>query len=60
MIWVTLAIVVGLPLLIVSAERFIQGAASTAGYFGIPPSFIGIFYFVNFMECVANKKNAQG
>ena len=43
MIWAILAITVGLPVLIWSAERFIHGAAFTAGHFGIPPLFIGMF-----------------
>ena len=43
MIWATLAIVIGLPVLIWSAERFIHGAAYTAGHFGISPLFVGMF-----------------
>lgn len=43
MIWATLAILVGLPILIWSAERFIHGAAFTAGHFGISPLFVGMF-----------------
>jgi cation:H+ antiporter len=43
MIWATFAILVGLPVLIWSAERFIHGASFTAGYFGISPLFIGMF-----------------
>lgn len=43
MIWPTLAILIGLPLLIWSAERFIHGAAFTAGYYGISPLFVGMF-----------------
>ena len=43
MIWAILAIAFGLPTLIWSAERFIHGAAFTAGHFGIPPLFIGMF-----------------
>jgi cation:H+ antiporter len=43
MIWETLAILLGLPVLIWSAERFIHGAAYTAGHFGISPLFIGMF-----------------
>ncbi len=39
----TLAIVLGLPILIWSAERFIHGASYTAGYFGVSPLFIGMF-----------------
>ncbi|WP_026375853.1 calcium/sodium antiporter [Aestuariibacter salexigens] len=43
MIWATLAILIGLPVLVWSAERFIHGAAFTAGYFGTSPLFIGMF-----------------
>lgn len=43
MIWPTLAVLVGLPILIWSAERFIHGAAFTAGYYGISPLFVGMF-----------------
>lgn len=43
MIWPTLAVLVGLPILIWSAERFIHGAAFTASYYGISPLFVGMF-----------------
>lgn len=43
MVLATLAIVLGLPILIWSAERFIHGASFTAGYFGVSPLFIGMF-----------------
>jgi cation:H+ antiporter len=43
MVWATLAVLVGLPILIWSAERFIHGAAFTAGHFGISPLFVGMF-----------------
>jgi cation:H+ antiporter len=43
MILPTLAVLVGLPILIWSAERFIHGAAFTAGYYGISPLFVGMF-----------------
>ncbi|GAA0853973.1 calcium/sodium antiporter [Aliiglaciecola litoralis] len=43
MLWSTLAIILGLPILIWSAERFIHGASYTAGHFGISPLFIGMF-----------------
>nr|WP_136252000.1 calcium/sodium antiporter [Ningiella ruwaisensis] len=43
MLLATLAIVLGLPILVWSAERFIHGASFTAGYFGISPLFIGMF-----------------
>lgn len=38
-----LAVLLGLPVLIWSAERFIHGASFTAGHFGISPLFIGMF-----------------
>lgn len=37
-----LAIAVGLILLVWSAERFVEGSAVTAGYFGMPPLLIGM------------------
>lgn len=37
-----LAIVVGLGLLIWSADRFVEGSASTARHFGMPPLLIGM------------------
>jgi cation:H+ antiporter len=37
-----LAIVVGLGLLVWSADRFVEGAASTARYFGMPPLLVGM------------------
>jgi cation:H+ antiporter len=43
MMLATLAILLGLPLLIWSAERFIHGASFTAGHFGVSPLFIGMF-----------------
>lgn len=43
MFWTTLAILIGLPVLIWSAERFIHGASFTASHYGIPPLFIGMF-----------------
>lgn len=42
MLLFTLAIVLGLILLIWSADRFIEGAASTANHLGMPPLLIGI------------------
>lgn len=36
------ALIVGLALLIWSAERFIDGASGVAGHFGMPPLLIGI------------------
>ncbi|MEP7702552.1 calcium/sodium antiporter [Paraglaciecola sp. 25GB23A] len=43
MMLASLAILLGLPLLIWSAERFIHGASFTAGYYGVSPLFIGMF-----------------
>jgi cation:H+ antiporter len=37
-----LAIAIGLALLVWSADRFVEGAASTARYFGMPPLLIGM------------------
>lgn len=37
-----LAIIVGLGLLIWSADRFVEGSASTARHFGMPPLLIGM------------------
>lgn len=37
-----LAIVIGLALLVWSADRFVEGAASTARHFGMPPLLIGM------------------
>jgi len=37
-----LALIVGLALLVWSADRFVEGAASTARYFGMPPLLIGM------------------
>lgn len=36
-----IAVVFGLALLVWSADRFVEGAASTARYFGMPPLLIG-------------------
>ena len=35
-------VVLGLAILVLSAERFVQGAASTARYFSMPPLLIGM------------------
>lgn len=43
MFWAIIAILLGLPVLIWSAERFIHGASFTASYYGISPLFIGMF-----------------
>ena len=37
-----LAIILGLICLVWSADRFVEGAASTASYFGMPPLLIGM------------------
>jgi cation:H+ antiporter len=42
MILAPTAIVVGLALLVWSADRFVEGSASTARYLGMPPLLIGI------------------
>jgi cation:H+ antiporter len=36
------AVIAGLILLVWSADRFVEGAAATAGYFGMPPLLIGM------------------
>lgn len=36
------AVIVGIALLVWSADRFVEGAASTAGHFGMPPLLIGM------------------
>lgn len=42
MLVASLAIVFGLALLVWSADRFVEGSASTARYFGMPPLLIGM------------------
>ncbi|KJS31595.1 MAG: calcium/sodium:proton antiporter [Desulfatitalea sp. BRH_c12] len=42
MITAYLAVVFGLALLVWSADRFVEGSASTARYFGMPPLLIGM------------------
>jgi cation:H+ antiporter len=37
-----LAVIVGIGLLVWSADRFVEGAASTAAHFGMPPLLIGM------------------
>lgn len=37
-----LAVIIGLALLVWSADRFVEGAASSARYFGMPPLLIGM------------------
>ena len=38
----SIAVLIGLLLLVWSADRFIEGSASTARYFGMPPLLIGM------------------
>lgn len=42
MIWAALAVMISLALLVWSADRFVEGAAATAGHFGMPPLLIGM------------------
>ncbi len=42
MLMASLAIVFGLILLVWSADRFVEGSAATARYFGMPPLLIGM------------------
>jgi cation:H+ antiporter len=42
MIWASSALIGGIILLIFSADKFVDGAAVTAKYFGLPPLLIGI------------------
>lgn len=42
MVMAILALTVGLALLVWSADRFVEGSASTARYFGMPPLLIGM------------------
>jgi cation:H+ antiporter len=42
MFWPGIALVVGILLLVFSADKFVDGAAVTAKYFGLPPLLIGI------------------
>jgi cation:H+ antiporter len=37
-----LALITGLGLLVWSADRFVEGSASAARYFGMPPLLIGM------------------
>ena len=37
-----IAVVLGLALLVWSADRFVEGSASTARHFGMPPLLIGM------------------
>jgi cation:H+ antiporter len=40
-----LVLIVSLALLVWSADRFVEGSASTAKYFGMPPLLIGMVIF---------------
>ncbi len=42
MLWPGIALAAGMVLLIFSADKFVDGAAVTAKYFGLPPILIGI------------------
>ncbi len=42
MITAVLAVVLGLALLVWSADRFVEGSAAAAGHFGLPPLLIGM------------------
>jgi len=42
MMWSVLALLVGLGLLVWSADRFVDGAAATARHFGMPSLLIGM------------------
>ncbi|MDD5599799.1 MAG: hypothetical protein PHV82_17775, partial [Victivallaceae bacterium] len=42
MILALLALISGFALLVWSADRFVEGAASTARHFGMPPLLIGM------------------
>lgn len=42
MIWFVIALVVGLTVLVWSADKFVDGAAATAAHFGLPPLLIGM------------------
>lgn len=42
MLLATIAIVLGLPILLWSADKFVAGAASVANHFGLPPLLIGM------------------
>ncbi len=42
MLWASGALIAGIILLVFSADKFVDGAAVTAKYFGLPPLLIGI------------------
>ncbi len=42
MVLAYLAVIIGLALLVWSADRFVEGSASTARYFGVPPLLVGM------------------
>lgn len=42
MIWPILALVTGIIILVISADKFVDGAASTANRLGMPPLLIGV------------------
>ena len=41
-----IAVIFGLVLLVWSADRFVEGSASTARHFGMPPLLIGMVIVV--------------
>ncbi|MCR4530825.1 calcium/sodium antiporter [Acinetobacter venetianus] len=42
MLWVVIAVILGLVLLVWSADKFIDGASATASHFGMPPLLVGM------------------
>lgn len=42
MIWAVIAVILGLVLLVWSADKFIDGASATASHFGMPPLLVGM------------------
>ncbi len=42
MLWAVIAVILGLVLLVWSAEKFIDGASATASHFGMPPLLVGM------------------
>lgn len=42
MLWAVIAVILGLVLLVCSADKFIDGASATASHFGMPPLLVGM------------------
>ncbi|ERS01084.1 sodium:calcium antiporter [Acinetobacter sp. COS3] len=42
MLWAVIAVILGLVLLVWSADKFIDGASATASHFGMPPLLVGM------------------